>query len=86
MILLLKTVDLYYPVIQTSVIFYRSFPVLLSYIYLLGIWLILAFLFSPFQLGHEMVRRWVTARKSVAGPGPVIRFDMPVEVEVFCLD
>ena len=28
-----------------------------------------------------MVRRWVTARKSVAGPGPVIRFDVPVEVE-----
>ena len=31
-----------------------------------------------------MVRRWVTARKSVAGPGPVIRFDVPVEVE-FCI-
>ena len=33
-----------------------------------------------------MVRRWVTARKSIAGPGPVVRFEMPVEVEVSCLD
>ena len=29
-----------------------------------------------------MVRRWVTARKSVAGPGPVIRFRVPDEVEL----
>ena len=29
-----------------------------------------------------MVCRWVTTRKSVAGPGPMIRFDVPVEVEV----
>ena len=28
-----------------------------------------------------MVRRWVTARKSVAGPGPVIRFRVPDEVD-----
>ena len=28
-----------------------------------------------------MVRRWVTARKSVAGPGPVIRFQVPDEVD-----
>ena len=39
---------------------------------------------SPFQLGRKMVRRWVTARKSVAGPRPVVRFEMPVEVEVSC--
>ena len=29
-----------------------------------------------------MVRRWVTARKSVAGPGPVIRFQVPDEVDL----
>ena len=36
--------------------------------------------------GVELVRRWVTARKSIAGLGPVVRFEMPVEVEVLCLD
>ena len=29
-----------------------------------------------------MVRRWTTARKSVAGPRPVFRFQMPYEVDV----
>ena len=84
MIPLLKTVDLYYPVIQISVIFYRSFPVLHSLYILVGHLAHSCIFVSPFQLGQEMVRRWVTARKSVAGPGPVIRFDMLVEVEVFC--
>ena len=37
--------------------------------------------FKTFQLGQKMVRRWVTARKSVAGPGPVIRFRVPDEVD-----
>ena len=88
MILLLKTVDLYYPVIQTSVIFYHSFPVLHSLYILAGHLDHSCIFISPFHLGHEMVRRWVTARKSITGPGPgpVVRFEMLVEVEVSCID
>ena len=76
MILLLKTIDLYYPVIKTSVLSYCLFPDSSFLCILAGHLAHSCILFSPFQLGHEMVRRWVTARKSVAGPGPVIRFDI----------
>ena len=65
------------PVIYLSFVFFHLFT-------LYTCWAFGSFLHfvSPFQLGRIMVRRWVTARKSIAGPGPVIRFQMPDEVEV----
>ena len=69
---------------STPVIF-LSFMFLPSFI-LYTCWAFGSFLHfvSPFQLGRKMVRRWVTACKSIAGPGPVVRFEMTVEVEVSC--
>ena len=73
-----------YSVVQHLSYFYRlcSF---LHLLYILAGHLAHSCIFvSPFQLGRKMVRRWVTSRKSIAGPGPIVRFEMPVEVEVSC--